>query len=468
MVRQGMSKMFHRLNVAADVLAVSAGLVGAYALRFSGWPIAVMHEPPALHLYLQALPVVLAVVLLGYQYAGLYLQRRGISGVDELSGIIRATTVAFLIILGVTFFYRSESYSRVVVFYAWGFTIVFATLLRGLLRRIQVKLRRRGVGVARMALVGLTETARRMAAHIRRYPGLGYKLIGYISEKPSAEASWQGVRVLGNMSRLDAVIRDEQLDEVIFALPAGAHSRLEEALMNTEAAGATFKIVSDLFGIITNPMSVEEIYGIPVFALKQTPLARRSARACKRALDLICTVPAVILLSPVFLFLALLVRLSSPGPVFFRQERVGRDNRTFPVLKFRTMRQDAEAATGPVWARKNDPRRTTIGTFLRKTSLDELPQLFNVLRGEMSLVGPRPERPHFVEQFKRTIPHYLDRHRVKAGLTGWAQMHGLRGNTPIEERTKYDLWYVENWSLGLDVRILLRTALEVFHHKEAY
>jgi exopolysaccharide biosynthesis polyprenyl glycosylphosphotransferase len=303
---------------------------------------------------------------------------------------------------------------------------------------------------------------------VRRFPGLGYALSGVVSERPGTAGEWEGTRVLGDWTQLEDIIRRERLDEVILALPAEYHANLEELLMNAEAGGAVFKIVSDLFGIITQPLNVDEIYGIPVFVLKASPLERLSARWLKRAFDLVVTVPALLVLSPVLLLVAAAVKLTSPGPVFYRQERVGRGNRTFFLLKFRTMRENAEAASGPVWAQKDDPRRTPIGAFLRQSSLDELPQLFNVLSGTMSLVGPRPERPHFVDQFKQTIPRYLERHRVKAGLTGWAQVHGLRGNTPIEERTRYDLWYVENWSLGLDLRICLRTGLEVFHHEDAY
>ncbi len=468
MVRRGFARLFHRLNQFSDVLAISLAFLGAYALRFSGWPIPVHHETPAFGLYLQALPVVVLVAMISFHYAGLNLQRRGISGIDEFSLILRATTVAFLVIMAFTFFFRRVSYSRVVVFYAWGFTVVLVALLRSLLRRLQVSLRRRGVGVSRLVLVGLTKTGRLVSEHLRRYPGLGYKLIGFVSEHHSPATHWQGARVLGEMLHLPEIIRAEQIDEVIFALPSTAHHRLEDTLLAVEATGADFKIVSDLFGIITNPMSVEEIYGIPVFALKQSPLRQRSARVLKRTFDLALTVPLLLLLSPLLAVLAVAVKLSSPGPVFFKQERVGRGNRPFRVLKFRSMVLDAEKQTGPVWARKGDTRTTRIGAFFRRTSLDELPQLFNVLRGEMSLVGPRPERPHFVEQFKETIPHYLERHRVKSGLTGWAQVHGLRGNTSIEERVKYDLWYVENWSPGLDLKILLRTALDVFHHTDAY
>jgi len=468
MVRRGISKIFHYLNLAADSLAVGVALLAAFFLRFSGWPIPVMHEIPSLQLYVQALPAVILVVLICYQYAGLYLQRRGISGVDEFSRIVKATTVAFLIIIGLTYFSRRVAYSRVALIYAWIFLIILVTILRTFLRRMQIILRRRGIGISRLLLVGLTETAKMVAEQVKRYPGLGYRLIGIVAEVQNHEKGFAGIRVLGSMEQLPEIIQNEKINEVIFALPAGAHARLEDILLGVESAGAECKIVSDLFGIITNPMMVDEIYGIPVFALKQSPLAQMSSRILKRTLDLVLTIPGLLLLSPLFVILALAVRFSSPGPIFFKQERVGRGNKPFMILKFRSMRIDAEKETGPVWATKGDKRTTKIGAFLRRTSLDELPQLINVLKGEMSLVGPRPERPHFVDQFKTMIPRYLERHKVKAGITGWAQIHGLRGDTPIEERTKYDLWYVENWSLILDIKILIRTVLEVFHHTDAY
>jgi len=469
MVRQGMTRLFHYFNMVSDAIAVSVALLLAYALRFSGWPVHFEGPVPSLTWYLQGLPVMVAVLLICYQYAGLYLQRRGISGVDEFSRVAKATTVAFLILIVLTFFYRREMYSRIVLAMTWLFTMAGVTLLRSILRRIQVTARRRGVGVSRLALVGLTETARVVAEHIRRHPGLGYRLVGFVEEEPAGGEQWNEARILGSLPDLPAIIAREKLDEVIFALPSQAHGRMEQALLAAEtASGVGFKIVSDLFGIITNPMSVDEIHGIPVFALKESPLSRTGPRVMKRIFDLAIAVPAVMLLSPLLIALALAVKFTSPGPVFYRQERVGRGNRPFFMLKFRSMRQDAEKHTGPVWAAKDDDRRTLIGAFLRKSSLDELPQLFNVIRGEMSLVGPRPERPHFVNQFKEQVAHYIDRHKVKARSTGWAQAHGLRGNTPITERTKYDIWYVENWSLMLDLKIIIRTALEVFHHTDAY
>ncbi len=468
MARQGLGQTFKQLLVWSDALAVSLALGSAYLLRFSGWPIPVYHDVPSVLWYLQAWPVVLVVALLSFQYAGLYLPRRRVSGVDEVSRLTQATTVAFGMILTLTFFYRTESYSRVVVFYAWGLTVLFTALLRGTLRTIEAQLRRQGVGTARLILVGTTPTTRVLAETIRRNPDMGYDLLGVISVASEKDSTWEGLRVLGTLDQWTEILEREQADEVIVALPATEHHRLEALLMESGTAKVSLKIVSDLFGIITQPLETDEISGIPLFALKESKLSYRWARILKRTLDLVFTVPGLLVLSPVLLAVALAVKWTSPGPVLYRQERVGRDNRTFTIYKFRTMRTDAEQGTGPVWAVKDDPRRTAIGTFLRKSSLDELPQLFNVLAGTMSLVGPRPERPHFVDQFQKTIPRYLDRHRVKAGLTGWAQVHGLRGNTPVEERVKYDLWYVENWSLWLDVKIILRTALEVFHHTDAY
>ncbi len=468
MARQGMNKLFFNLTWMADLAGLWLAVTAAYFIRFSGWPIPLSHDVPALHLYLKAYPVLGLVLLLCYQYAGLYQQRRGISGIDELSRITRASTVAFLLITVLTYFYSRATYSRIVLVYGWVLTIAAITLLRSFLRRLQVILRRRGVGVARLAVVGLTPAAASLAEQLKRRPGLGYRLVGFIAESQGEPKTWQKLPVLGGMAKLDQLIVNHHLDEILFALPASAHGKMQELLLNPKSPDVNFKILSDLFGLITNPATVDDIAGIPIFAIKETPLAQMGARIQKRFFDLALTIPAIVLLSPLLILIALAVKLSSPGPVLYRQERISRGNKPFMVLKFRSMRQNAEKKTGPVWAAKKDDRVTKVGSFLRKTSLDELPQLFNIIKGEMSLVGPRPERPHFVEKFKEAMPHYLERHQVKAGLTGWAQVNGLRGNTPIEERTTYDLWYVENWSLILDLKIIIRTALEFLHHSDAY
>jgi len=226
--------------------------------------------------------------------------------------------------------------------------------------------------------------------------------------------------------------------------------------------------MADVLGMMANRLRLEELFGMPVLTISPPPLGHWRNRMIKRALDIACSLAGIVALSPFLILLAIMVKLSSPGPVFYRQERVGRGGRNFMMMKFRSMRADAEKNTGAVWAVKDDPRRTSIGVFIRRTSLDELPQLFNILKGDMSIVGPRPERQHFVDKFVKDVPRYAERHQVQPGLSGWAAVNGLRGNTPVEERTKYDLYYIENWSLWLDIKIILRTGLEVFHHREAY
>ena len=227
-------------------------------------------------------------------------------------------------------------------------------------------------------------------------------------------------------------------------------------------------IASDVLGIITKSIDYDELFGIPVFEVRELPLNFTFNRMIKRTFDIIVSLTAVLVLSPILVITVILVKLTSKGPVFYGQERVSRDNKKFIMLKFRTMKADAESQSGPVWASENDPRRTPIGAFLRKASIDELPQFLNVLKGDISIVGPRPERPHFVEKFKDEIPRYMERHKVKGGITGWAQANGLRGDTSIEERIKYDLYYIENWTLWFDIKIIIKTALEIFHHKTAY
>ncbi|MBM3317956.1 MAG: exopolysaccharide biosynthesis polyprenyl glycosylphosphotransferase [Candidatus Eisenbacteria bacterium] len=272
--------------------------------------------------------------------------------------------------------------------------------------------------------------------------------------------------LLGRYDEIGRIAREQAIDRVIVALPLAGQEALIEILRQSSGLAADVEFVPDLVALISRRTRFDEIEGVPIASLREIPLAGWNG-VLKRAFDLALTVPALLLLAPLLLLLALLIRLDSPGPVFYRQERVGRDRRIFRMIKFRSMRVGAETETGPTWAGPGDRRRTRLGTVLRTWSLDELPQLLNVLRGEMSLVGPRPERPYFVERFEELVPGYLDRHRVKSGITGWAQVNGLRGSVPIEERTRYDLYYIENWALSFDVRILLMTLRSIFAQRGA-
>jgi exopolysaccharide biosynthesis polyprenyl glycosylphosphotransferase len=307
-------------------------------------------------------------------------------------------------------------------------------------------------------VIGSGEVAALLAYRLGHHHALGYELVGAVSEESAPPP--EGLRVLGRIDEVDRVARDEDIDLYLVALPLEAQHKLLDCLVRCEQVDVDFEFVPDLLQLMTRRARVTDLEGFPLISLKEFPLTGWNA-VLKRTMDVALATVALPVLAPVFLAIAAAIRLDSPGPVFYRQSRMGRDGRVFPMLKFRSMRLDAESESGPVWTREDDPRRTRLGAWLRATSLDELPQIWNVFRGEMSLVGPRPERPYFVEQFTGRVPNYFDRHRVKSGMTGWAQVNGLRGDTPIEERTRYDLFYIENWSLFLDIRILFLTVRAV-------
>jgi len=272
-----------------------------------------------------------------------------------------------------------------------------------------------------------------------------------------------GVPVLGEYGALKQLLAQRQLDQVVLALPRDEGHHLEKILAELEDEVVSLRMVPDLLHVMTLRSSVEDLDGLPTINLRDTPLVGWAAIE-KRAVDVAVTLPLTIVLAPLLAVLALAVRFTTGSPVLYRQQRMGLDGHVFDVIKFRTMRDDAEAETGPVWTSEDDPRRTRVGSFLRATNMDELPQIWNVLRGDMSLVGPRPERPVFIERFKREVPGYMLRHKVKAGLTGWAQVHGWRGDTSLHERIEHDIYYIQNWSAGLDVRILLMTLWRGFRN----
>jgi Undecaprenyl-phosphate glucose phosphotransferase len=290
--------------------------------------------------------------------------------------------------------------------------------------------------------------------------------MGFVDDNPKVKAV-QNVPVLGKTDDIPVLIETEQINEMIIALPEATHQEILKIVSKCDQGKVAVKVFPDVFQMMASEISIGDLGGLPLLSVRDTAL-RGWRLILKRAIDLVGSAVGLILLSPFMMLLAILIKLESSGPVLYTQERMGLDGKRFMMLKFRSMRANAEEETGPIWAKLDDDRRTRLGTILRRISFDELPQLINVLLGEMSLVGPRPERPIFVEQFKKSIPRYMDRHREKAGMTGWAQINGLRGDTSIIERTKYDLWYIENWSLALDFRILIRTILYIFHDDNAY
>ncbi len=480
--RQQWDALWQGVYVVADAVTVTFAFALAYYVRFlSGWFETVKGVPP-LSAHVNFLVFLLITWFFVFRWCGLYQPRRGWSCLDEYYTVIVGTAVASVMLLGAVSLSQAHWFSRLFLLLAAGGSAIAVCLERSLLRRGQRILLGRGVGVRRAALIARSSETERMM-HRLASPSLGYKVVGIIGAQKESTGQWVNESMnqreredmkslthyplLGVLDDLSTLVERHALDEVIAASNALRHDDVLKASDVCARHGVAFKLAPSLLDVIKRRALWEEVAGLPLITVSSSPLTPWD-RAVKRTFDVVVSATLLLLLAPLMAIIAGCIKLSSRGSVLFKQERVGQDGKVFVCYKFRTMREDAEAQTGPVWTTENDPRRTRIGTFLRRTSLDELPQLFNILRGDMSLVGPRPERPFFVEQFTQTVPRYAERHKVKAGLTGWAQVNGLRGNTPIAERTVYDLYYLENWSLALDLKILIKTACEVLFHRTAY
>ncbi len=451
-----------------DLLAVEGAFLFSYWLRFySGLMPAPLGIPDFTPYMFTSLA--LLAIWTGIFYAlGLYDPVRSTSLEDDLERIVRGVILGSLIMLSGAFFIRSISYSRLFFALFAVSSAVLLTIGRMVGRRSLRKYLRRGAASMRVLFVGNTGMRDRLEQTFSETPGLGLVAVGRLNdrdEEPGPDS--EGSPLLGSIEDLESVVDEHSVDLVLLTLPFDQLHRVTVIAERIGERNVDVQFVPDMQRLHASRMRLREIAGIPFISVRQKGLTGMD-RIIKRAFDLVVTTPLVVLLAPVLALISILVKIASPGPVLYRQTRLGRDNRSFEMLKFRTMRVDAEQESGPVWTVENDPRRTAIGSFLRRFSLDELPQVFNVLRGDMSLVGPRPEREVFAAQFHEQIPRYLERHRVRSGITGWAQVHGLRGNTPVEVRTLYDLYYVENWSIALDLRILLMTVFHVLRGENAY
>ncbi len=464
-----LQRFYNSIKVGADMAMLALAFVLAYLTRFLG-PLAGIGPMAGIQPPWQDTVAAFLTVLVVYPFcfhqARLYQTNRSRTHLGELFAILRATITATLIMVAITYFTR-ERYSRLTfgMFVLYAFVLV--SLNRLALRQLLNEVRRRGFNLKSILVVGAGELGRRVIGTIHAHRELGFQVVGVLSrhaEKVGTKVD--GVPVLGRIEEVGQVLNGAEVDQVMIALPIEDQPMVKGLMEQLALRTVDVKVVPDLYQYITVCGGLEEFGGLPIISLQGAPLDGWN-RVLKRSFDV--TVAAMVLwvLSPLMALVAAAVKLASPGPVFYRQERMGLDGRTFRILKFRTMSQDAEP-TGATMAQKDDPRRTPLGTWLRRLSIDELPQLFNVLVGDMSLVGPRPERPIFIEEFKRHIPKYHLRHKVKSGITGWAQINGLRGQTSIEKRIEYDLYYIEHWSLLLDLKILTRTALGGFLSKNAY
>jgi exopolysaccharide biosynthesis polyprenyl glycosylphosphotransferase len=454
--------------LASDVAATFLALAGAYFLRFRAEIVPVTKGIPDASSYYRLFPLIALLWPLVFYFYGLYQIRRNRSRVDEGLAVLVATGLSTLLLAGLATFYRGFSYSRLVLVLFFGLDVLFVFAGRTAIRRYMEEAWRHGVGVRRVLVVGAGRLGRAVVDKFLEHPEAGLRAVGFVDDADAKRGFvHREVPVLGTSGDVARLVETHRVDSVFLALPLEAHRTMLEVLQEVGRTVADVHVVPDLLQYITFRAGVEDLDGLPVVHLTQVPLSGWMSLV-KRALDVGISAAALGSLSPLFAGIAAAIRLADGGPVFYRQRRMGLDGRPFDILKFRSMVVGAEEGTGPTWASAADPRRTGVGAFLRRWSLDELPQLVNVFKGEMSLVGPRPERPEFVREFKEKFPQYMLRHRVRAGITGWAQVHGWRGNTSLSKRIEYDLYYIDNWSLALDIKILWMTLRHGLDQHNAY
>lgn len=457
-------RSFILLTIFFDLFALLLSFFAAYLVRWVGF-IPYTHMPKLTD-YMQPLIVIIPIYLWAFHSLGLYDARRHIRRIEEIFIVFKGVSYSIIVLMALTFFYRELSYSRLYLILLWILSMTFVGISRYLLIQWEYFRRKTQKDISKILLVGGNRNARNIIRWAKENPHYGQEVIGVLARDASLVGKHvEAVPILGVVHQCESFIEHLTPHEVVLLENSFSRERIGELVAFCEDKWIEFKIGADFYGLLTRHVDVEYLSSVPLLGFKALPLDDVWNRLAKRIFDMGCSVLILIFTFPFWFLVILLILWDDGWPVFYVQERIGRDQKVFKLFKFRTMKVDAEKATGPIWARPNDPRRTRVGNFLRHWNLDELPQLWNVLRGDMSLVGPRPERPHFVNQFRETLPRYMARHKIKSGLTGWAQVNGFRGNTSIEERLKYDLYYMENWSLLFDIEILFMT---LFAFKNAY
>ena len=467
-------------HAVSDALLGMAAFGLAYAIRFEAGLIAAPKGQPPFGQYLVLLPFIGLLVPLAFHLQGAYRLRGNRTRVDDFFAVFVGNVIVVVVgLLGTLYVqvYVASPPQRAAGTYevsriVWMLYLILSVgstyCAREAVRRVRQRRFRAGLGLKRVLIAGAGGLARHVADRILQHSEFGYRVIGLVDDSAGSDtAGYRGLPLLGQLDETGEILRRERIDQLYIALPLDEHARMIDLIEMADRECIDVKVVPDLLHVITLRARLEDLDGIPIININDVPL-QGLASLVKRAIDVAVAATALAVLLVPFAVIAALIRWTSPGPVLYRQARMGLDRQPFVVLKFRSMYDDAERDTGPVWARANDPRRTPVGRFLRRFSLDELPQFWNVLRGDMSLVGPRPERPFFVERFRDRVPKYMLRHKVKSGLTGWAQVNGWRGNTSIEKRIEHDLYYIEHWSVSLDFKILWLTLVRVLFHRHAY
>ena len=463
-------RYFNRLHVVIDAVVICIAYVLAWIYKFL-----ILKDQRGLTLaqYCVALIGIIPLYLMLYLACNLYTSKRVQGRRLEGGNIVKANTIGILIVMAAFFPLRDviepiKYYSRWMLAYFYVINIVLEIIARNLIRWCLRKIRRKGFNLRHLIFVGYSGAAEAFIDRILANPQWGYKISRILDENKEPGYTYKGIAVLGSTDELEKILENNRLDEIALTLALREYYKLKRIVAICEKSGVHTKFVPDYNDIIPTRPYTEDLLGLPVVNIRHVPLTNSFNMICKRAMDIVGAIVAIIIFSPVMLVTAVLVKTTSKGPLIYKQERVGLHNQTFQMYKFRSMEVQSAKSEKRAWTVRDDPRVTKVGRVIRKTSIDELPQLFNILKGDMSLVGPRPERPFFVEKFREEIPRYMVKHQVRPGLTGWAQVNGYRGDTSIKKRIEYDLYYIENWTMGLDIKILFLTFFKGFVNKNAY
>lgn len=462
-------KQISRIQLFLDVVVIVVSYLLAWWIQFELVVDENIGRLP-FEVYAAVLLFLIPGLLFLYYAFNLYTSKRVEGRRLEIGNIIKANTIMILVALAVFFLIKDPilNFSRNLMFIFYGLNIVLDSIVRNLVRMALIRLWKRGINVRQMVLVGYSRAAEEYIDRIDANPEWGYRVRGILDDNVERGTVYKGVKVIGRIDNLNVILPFDTLDEIAITLGLSEYYKLEHIVAMCEKSGVHTKFIPDYNNIIPTKPYTEDLMGLPVINIRHVPLSNPFNQSMKRAVDVLGGLVAVVVFSPVMLIAAILVKTTSKGPLIYKQERVGLHNKPFYMYKFRSMEVQEESREKTCWTVKNDPRVTLVGKFMRRTSIDELPQLFNVLKGDMSLVGPRPERPQFVEKFREEIPRYMVKHQVRPGMTGWAQVNGFRGDTSIRKRIDCDLYYIENWSIGFDIKILFLTIFKGFINKNAY
>ncbi len=460
-------KYLNRLHIVLDALVTVLSYIAAWWIRL------VLYQDEGAgvlskDIYFAALFIIVPGYLVLYSAFNLYKSKRYSSVKREFFDVIKANAIGLALFFVVLYIVNEPNFSRSMIFIFCGINVVLMQGMRCSVRAFLHNIRKKGFNVKYIVLVGYSRAAEEYVDRILANPQWGYVVRGILDDHVPAGTLYRGIKVVGRVDNLYYVLPENKLDEIAITLSLEDYDRLEEIVGLCEKSGVHTKFIPDYNSVIPSRPYTEDLSGLPVINIRRVPLTNTLNWVIKRVVDIIGACVAIILFSPVMLIAAIGIKLSGDGPIIFKQERVGLHNKTFQMYKFRTMEIQKPGEEKKAWTVKDDPRVTKIGKILRRTSMDELPQFFNILKGDMSLIGPRPERPHFVEKFKEEIPRYMIKHQVRPGLTGWAQVNGYRGDTSIRKRIDCDIYYIENWSIGFDIKILFMTFFKGFINKNAY